>query len=278
MNATSFLLLLVFVAAGYVLQPMLMMVEGDKVPKSKETKQVNDQQSSTAEGKSSEVDLSLVTSGDFPEKVTLMESVEVLGSGNSQPVRIAAGTDVEPLALEGEELTFQAPNMVAQGKVHVDKTNFRLRVKPILEAKQHGGQPTDMETTDTPVEPESIEPSEPAEEPKETIVDEPSDVVPPVTPEIEEPVEERIVLDEAQMVEAMKRSVRAGKVTEIKEEGLKEWTKGEDEEIDGTRYQVGIVQYEAETIFGSKKQEVKALFSQGVLVKWIWSGTGMQVQ
>ena len=56
------------------------------------------------------------------------------------------------------------------------------------------------------------------------------------------------------------------------------WKAGEDEEVDGTKYQTGQAAYKAETIFGVKTIQAKALIKDGKVAKWIWPNSGMEIK
>jgi hypothetical protein len=80
------------------------------------------------------------------------------------------------------------------------------------------------------------------------------------------------------IVEAMKASIAAGEIKEFTMEQVKEWEAGEEEEVDGVTYQTGIASYMADTIFGPKPVQAKALIKESKVMKWIYSKTGMEIR
>ncbi|MBB07212.1 MAG: hypothetical protein CMN03_02995, partial [Roseibacillus sp.] len=53
---------------------------------------------------------------------------------------------------------------------------------------------------------------------------------------------------------------------------------GEEENVDGEMYQTGLAAYKAQTIFGEKTVQAKALIQKGKVVKWIYAKTGMEIR
>jgi len=128
--------------------------------------------------------------------------------------------------------------------------------------------PTKQQTKPTEIAPEKVV--------KET----PPAKVEPVVEETPEPEPEPAAktLTPEQIVEAMKASIKAGDVKEFTFEQVRGWKASDDEEIDGETFQVGLAVYKAETIFGVRDVQAKALFSGGELQKWIYAKTGMQIR
>jgi hypothetical protein len=48
--------------------------------------------------------------------------------------------------------------------------------------------------------------------------------------------------------------------------------------VDGETYQTGLAAYKAETIFGPKTVQAKALIKGGKVIKWIYAKTGMEIR
>ena len=77
---------------------------------------------------------------------------------------------------------------------------------------------------------------------------------------------------------AMKASVSGGAIKEFTAEQVQAWKIGDEEVVDGETYQTGLAAYKAETIFGPKTVQAKALIKGGKVVKWIYAKTGMEIR
>ncbi len=69
-------------------------------------------------------------------------------------------------------------------------------------------------------------------------------------------------------------SMKAGQVTEIKPEKVKEWGDPKNEKIDGANYWTVVVKYETETMFGKFETEAQARVKDGRVDKWVYVGSG----
>lgn len=85
--------------------------------------------------------------------------------------------------------------------------------------------------------------------------------------------------DSGGVVSIMLDSIRALKLTELKENSITSWGEINFEMIDGQPYWTGTVQCMVENaIFGPQPTEVMALMRNGKVVKWIYSGSREDVQ
>ena len=76
----------------------------------------------------------------------------------------------------------------------------------------------------------------------------------------------------------MKKFIAAGTLKEFKAEQVVTWKAGEDESIDGVNYQIGLVTYKAQTIFGEKPVNAKALVKGGEVDRWVFAKSGMEMR
>ena len=77
----------------------------------------------------------------------------------------------------------------------------------------------------------------------------------------------------------MKASIQAGEIKEFSFDQVLEWQPGEGTEtIDGQGYQTGLASYKAETVFGVKTIQAKALIQGGKVVRWLWPKSGMEIK
>lgn len=117
---------------------------------------------------------------------------------------------------------------------------------------------------------------------------EPTPEPPPVTPEptpapepapTPEPAPAAAVtLSADDIVKLMQESINAKQVKEFSFEQVLGWKAGDEEEVDGVKYQTGVAAYKAETIFGVKTIQAKALIKEGKVAKWIWPNSGMEIK
>ena len=87
-----------------------------------------------------------------------------------------------------------------------------------------------------------------------------------------------VVSSEAEIVEGMKKSLRAKEVREFSYNDVFRWKSLGLKDIGGKQYHVGEVSYKKKTVFGEKKLTAEALFIEGKLIKWIWPVTNADMQ
>ena len=76
----------------------------------------------------------------------------------------------------------------------------------------------------------------------------------------------------------MQDSIQAAQIKEFTFDQVLDWTAGPDETVDGETYQTGVASYKAETIFGVKTIQAKALIKGGKVQRWIWPKSGMEIK
>jgi len=84
--------------------------------------------------------------------------------------------------------------------------------------------------------------------------------------------------DGAQVVTVMQKSVKAGEVTDFSYDVVKAWEYSGEENIEGTSYDVGVATVELTTILGVDERKVKALCRDGVVVRWLWAASGVEIE
>jgi hypothetical protein len=80
------------------------------------------------------------------------------------------------------------------------------------------------------------------------------------------------------VVKAMQESIKAAQIKEFTFDQVLEWNAAADETVDGQTYQTGVASYKAETIFGVKTIQAKALVKGGKVQRWIWPKSGMEIK
>lgn len=257
-NASTFVLVLLCAAIGYVLEPILFSKYEDKkdAPEQMPVKEVV-AEPTPAEAPDTAVnfDLSKLKPEDFPEQVNLLREVTIEDKVKGFSMQLKAGSKLKPVRLEEGELVVLPAGLPVEHVVLVDDTDFKKLTLPrMLERLKR-------------------------EEEELVITPEPAPVKPDPTPVVPVPApKEDIVLDADAVVALMKANVAAGKVSEFTAAQVKTWKAGEDLELDGETYQTGRVFFEAESILGTNQYEAIALIEDGEIVKWLWAKNKLEMR
>ncbi len=118
----------------------------------------------------------------------------------------------------------------------------------------------------------------PEPEPEPTPAPEPMPEPAPEPEPTPEPAPPATVGGPVNVVKVMQDSIRAGEIKEFTFDQVLSWKAEPDETVEGTPYQVGSVSYKAETIFGVKTIQAKALVKDGKVQRWIWPKSGMEIK
>jgi hypothetical protein len=249
----------------------------------------------------------------LPERVTLKAGVTVRDPAGDVEMRIPAGQRVKPLRVEGSDVVVSPGAGPFEGRLPAAETDLLEQLK--TRSSQPAPQPPAVsalapqpapaaqpapppEPVVPPTPPPAVAAPQPAPVPPPAPVPQPAPVPPPTpvpvpvpapppapaTPAVVEspPAAPAGVaggaLDAGGVVKAMQDSVRSGQIQEFKFEQVLGWKAEGNEEIDGQKYQIGMAAYKAETIFGIKTIQAKALISGGKVVKWIWPKSGMEIK
>lgn len=228
------------------------------------------------------VDLRELKAGELPEKVTLKKRVKV-SSKDGTSLSLETGTTVIVKGMEGTELLFAAMSGPLEGRTQIVETDLPQQVASKRAAELFGtaqAQPTPAPTppavVGTPAPTPAPTPT-PAPAPEPTPAPTPTPAPAP-TPEPTPESTPSAALTAEQIEAAMQASIKDGAVKEFKFEDVKAWKAGEEEDVDGVTYQTGMAAYQAETIFGPKPVQAKALIKDGKVVKWVYAKTGMEIR
>ncbi|NNM29930.1 MAG: hypothetical protein HKO57_10425 [Akkermansiaceae bacterium] len=228
------------------------------------------------------VKLAEITDAELPERVTLKKRVKVSAEGQD-PIFLEAGAKVLVKSREGNTLTIAAMAGPLEGIAALTATDL---VEQVAKARvmQMAGVPVAQNDPPQPgpgTRPPGRTPPQ-GGPPAVAQVDPPKP--PPVEPEPEpepdpEPEPEAPkTLDADGLVAAMQKSVKDGEIKEFTFPQVEGWKAGADENIDGETYQTGLAAYKAETIFGVKTVQAKALIQNGKVQKWVYAKTGMEIK
>lgn len=207
----------------------------------------------------------------LPAKVTLKSEAKATAAGETDAVPLPAGTKVKPLRIEGFELIFSVLG-TAQGKIDVKQTDLVEQL--IANPPPPVAVVTEPEPEAPPVVAVKPEP-EPEPEPMIEAEPEPAPAV-ATTPEPAAPATATLGPDG--IIALMKSSLESKQISEFSLDQVNDWKAGDEETIDGESYQTGIASYQAETIFGTKNIQAKALIKGGKVVRWIWPTSGLEIQ
>ncbi len=130
-------------------------------------------------------------------------------------------------------------------------------------------------------EPEPAPMPEPAPEPEPeppVVADKGDEMEKPAPEPVPEPAPAGATLGGDEIVKVMQESIKAAQVKEFTFDQVLAWKAGEEETVDGANYQTGVAAYKAETIFGVKTIQAKALIKDGKVMKWIWPNSGMEIK
>ncbi|MEI8038194.1 MAG: hypothetical protein WCJ14_07365 [Verrucomicrobiota bacterium] len=76
----------------------------------------------------------------------------------------------------------------------------------------------------------------------------------------------------------MQESVRSQQIKEFTLAQVLGWKAEADETVNGEVFQAGTLTYKAETIFGVKTIQAKALIKDGKVQRWIWPKSGLEIK
>ena len=202
------------------------------------------------------IDLAKIPSDRLPAKVMLKAEAELTDSASDLKVKVSAGSQINLIRLEGANVIISPGAGSFEGKIPIDQTDLMEQ----LAAMPDTPPPAELTPEPTP---------EPAPEPAPA---------PEPTPE-PTPAPEAAAAGSGDPVAIMKASIQAGEIKEFSFDQVLEWQPGEGTEtIDGQGYQTGIASYKAETVFGVKTIQAKALIQGGKVVRWLWPKSGMEIK
>lgn len=269
MKVFLFILGLVVVGiCGYSFEPRFRLALTGKTPVEKRAI------SGPAEALASQsaVDLAKIPSDRLPSKVVLKAEAELVDSASDLKVKVSAGSQINLIRLEGSNVIISSGAGSFEGKVPIAQTDLMEQLAA-------------MPDTPAPAEPEPVPTPETAPVPTPEPVPEPTlEPTPAAEPE---PTPESAPLavpasasaGSGDAVAIMKASIQAGEIKEFTFDQVLEWLPGEGSEtIDGQSYQTGIASYKAETVFGVKTTQAKALIQGGKVARWLWPKSGMEIK
>jgi len=222
------------------------------------------------------IDLASLTREQLPERVLLKAEVEVSDASADIKMKVPAGSRVALVRIENGNAIISPGGGPFEGVAPIAATDLLEQ----LAANPPGPAPVVAQIEPEPEpEPDPIPPLEPDPEP--AIVQNEAEMEPPVaTPEAEPTPAPAPAAPAASgdVVSIMQQSIRGGEIKEFTFDQVLGWKPEEDETVDGETYQTGVAAYKADTIFGVKTIQAKALIKDGKVIRWIWPKSGMEIK
>ena len=252
--------------------------------------------------KETNVDLENLTPEQLPQRITINTEAKVSDTASGINMTIQAGAKVKLVRVEAGNAIISPGEGPFLGKIPVVETDLLQQLAanpPVTAPPVAAADPAPAaDSTPPPVagttEPapapagESAEPEkateppptpEPAPEPEPTVAEKtPIPEPAPIGGGAGEKGAEAAPPGSEEVVAAMQASIKAGQIKEFTFDQVTDWKGGENETVDGESYQTGIASYSAETIFGNKVIQAKALVKGGKVARWIWPKSGMEIK
>lgn len=220
------------------------------------------------------IDPASYSADQLPEKVLLKADAEIADAASDLKMTVTAGNKVNLIRLEGNNVVISPGAGPFEGTVPISQTDLLDQLAALPKNPNPiPVEPPAMVDNNTPSEEPAATPAEPQVNPEE----------PEMTPEPEPtpaPEPEPAVPDgPVDVVAVMQASIKDGAIKEFSFDQVLDWQASEaPETIDGASYQTGVASYKAETVFGVKTIQAKALIKGGKVVKWLWPKSGMEIK
>ncbi len=238
------------------------------------------------------IDLASLTAEQLPQRILLNTMVKLTDAATGVTMTIPAGNRVKLVRIEGGNAVVCPEEGPYRGLVPITETDLLQQIAanppasatppvappveppvapPVAVAPEPVTPPTGDSEEPVPTMPEPAPAPEPAPEP----TPEPVPEVPPAPAPAGEPA---VAAGSSDVVNAMQESIKAAQIKEFTFDQVLEWKAEADETVDGETYQTGLASYKAETIFGVKTIQAKALIKGGKVQRWIWPKSGMEIK
>ena len=208
----------------------------------------------------------------LPEKVLLKANAEIADAASELKMTITAGNRVNLIRLDGNNVIISPGGGPFEGSVPISQTDL-LEQLAALPKNPAPAEPIPVVTP--PAEPEI--PAEPVDPQPAPELEPAAESAPETEPETEpEPAVPEGPVD---VVAVMQASIKGSEIKEFSFDQVLDWQASEEPEtIDGETYNTGIASYKAETVFGVKTIQAKALIKGGKVVRWLWPKSGMEIK
>ena len=261
--------------AGYFAEPSLRFQLTGEVPSAAQMAR-NKGILIQAPGDAPAIALNTLTPEQLPQRILLNTDVKMTDSASGIMMILQAGNRVKLLRIEGGDAVVSPGDGPFLGKVPVTDTDL-LQQLVVSPSGSINAAPRPIEETSgqTAASPQSA--PAPVSTPEPAVTPEPT---PPPEPAATSPAESAPTTEIASSdtVKIMQASIQAGQIKEFTFDQVVDWKQNPDEAADGEFYQIGLISYKAETIFGVKTILAKALIKGGKVQRWIWPKSGMEIK
>jgi hypothetical protein len=215
-----------------------------------------------------EIDLGALGPEQLPKQVLLKGGAKVSDPATGLTMSIDAGNRITLVRVEGAKVIISPGQGAFLGTVPVRETDLLQQIAANFPAPTAvPAVPPEVKIVEPPIAPEP--PPEPTPVPIPAPEPTPVPVPTPAPATAGGPTD---------AVKLMQESVRTGQIKEFTFDQVLAWKAEADETIDGETYQTGLASYKAETIFGVKTIQAKALIKNGKVQRWIWPKSGMEIK
>ncbi len=228
-----------------------------------------------------QIDLASLTAEQLPQRVLLNTEVKVSDPASGVTMSIPAGNRVKLVRIEHGNVVVSPSDGPFFGLVAVTDTDLLQQLaanppSPVAPAVVAiSTQPIIPVTGDSEEPAVKIPEPPPTPEPPPVVTPEP--VPTPEPPPAIDPAP-TVAAGPTDPVKAMQDSIKAEQIKEFTFDQVLEWKAEADEIVDGETYQTGVASYKAETIFGIKTIQAKALIKGDKVQRWIWPKSGMEIK
>lgn len=245
------------------------------------------------------IDLASLTPEQLPKMVILKQETKFSDTSSGLTMTVAAGSPAKLIRIEGNNVAVRPGVTAYTIVVPISKTDLIQQLidnpppPPAPPAPEPAVEPAPApEPAPVPEPAPAVTPApEPMVEPAP--IPEPAPVVTPApapepvvepqpeptpTPEPAPAPSPAVPAGPANVVTAMQESVRNKEISEFTFDQVLDWKPGAAETVDGEQFQTGLISYKAETIFGVKTIQAKALIKDGKVKRWIWPKSGMEIK
>jgi hypothetical protein len=243
-----------------------------------------------------DIDPAKLAPNQLPEKVALSEEIKFSDESSGLTMTVAAGSKAKLIRIQGTEAVVRPGDTAYTIVLPISKTDLleQLAANPPPPAATTPTEPEPAPAPEpapvpdpTPVptpagdseEPAPMPEPAPAPKPEPSPAPEPTPAPEPApAPEPTPAPAPATPAGPVSVVKVMQDSIRAGQIKEFTFDQVLGWEAGADETVDGGTFKTGTVSYKAETIFGVKTIQAKALIQDGKVLRWIWPKSGMEIK
>ncbi len=196
----------------------------------------------------------------LPKEVSIYVTIPFKDDSSGLTANLVAGSKHPLLKVMGSNLQIQVKDTNYKITLPISKTDL-LQQLAQMPLNATIDAPTELPPTKTEPEPEPPKPQ--AETPG------------PITTTPQPPATSDTPIDPLKL---MRDSLQNKPIKEFAIDQIVTWSPGGEETFDGETYTTGTVSYESSTILGQKTMQAKALIRNGIIEKWIWPKSGIEIK